>query len=388
MIKIIYPIPEKVPSNYARFIQIFNTCNSLANLNLEVMIYCSFKKGYKREDLENFYGINFSTNLNIKSCPIIQIENLFNFKLSSSLIYKFKFVFDFLKEYKNNPTRKLLIYLRYPKLGPLFVFLKKWINFFIFYEAHEIFFFKNKNFFEIEKKLFEISDLIICITNELKNKIINIFEINSQKIHVIPDAVKDEWLNIRPEKDEYILYVGSLKKWKGVHILIEAMKYLPEEKLLVVGDGEELNKLEKIVKKEKLQNRVRFVGYVPHSEVIKFLTKAKVLVLPNIEDNLDSSSFFTSPLKLFEYMATGIPIVASDIKSLKEILKHEENAYLVKPGDPIALAQGIRKVLFDEKLRNKISLRAKEEVAEYTYSTRAQKIKQLIEVILKNYEYY
>jgi len=158
--------------------------------------------------------------------------------------------------------------------------------------------------------------------------------------------------------------------------------------LLIVGDGEELNKLKKITEKEKLQNRVRFVGHIPHSEVTKFLTKAKVLVLPNIEDNLDSSSLFTSPLKLFEYMATGIPIVASDIKSLKEILKHEESAYLVKPGDPVALAQGIRKVLSDEKLKNKISLRAKEEVVKYTYSERAQKIKQLIEVLLKSNENY
>jgi len=232
MIKIIYPIPEKVPSNYARFIQIFNTCNNLANLGLEVEVCCAFKKGYKRGDLENFYGINFSQNLSIKSYPIIQIKNLFNLKLSSSLTYKFKFVFDFLREYKNNHTKKLLIYLRYPKLSSLFIFLKRWINFFIFYEAHEMFFFKNKKFFDIEKKLFENSDLIICITNELKNKIIDIFEINSQKIHVIPDAVKDEWLNIRPENGEYILYVGSLKKWKGVHILIEAMKYLSEEKIV------------------------------------------------------------------------------------------------------------------------------------------------------------
>ena len=54
MLKIIYPVPEKVPSNYARFIQIFNTCNSLANLGLKVEICCSFKKGNKKEDLEKF----------------------------------------------------------------------------------------------------------------------------------------------------------------------------------------------------------------------------------------------------------------------------------------------------------------------------------------------
>ncbi|MCD6489758.1 MAG: glycosyltransferase family 4 protein [Thermodesulfobacterium sp.] len=379
MLKIIYPVPEKVPSNYARFIQIFNTCNSLANLGLKVEICCSFKKGNKKEDLEKFYGINFSPNLSIKSYPVIQVENLFNLKFSSSLIYKIKFVGDLLKEYKNNHAKKLIIYLRYPKLTSLFIFLKRWIDIFIIYEAHEIFSFKNKKLFEIERKLFEISDLIICITNELKNKIIANFETDFQKIHVIPDAVRDDWLNIKPEKEEYIFYAGSLKKWKGVDVLIKAMKYLPGEKLLIAGNGEESNYLQNIVKEENLQDRIKFLGYIPHTEIPKFLSKAKILVLPNVKED---TSVFTSPLKLFEYMAIGKPIVASDIPSLKEILKHEENAYLVKPGDPKALAEGIRKVLSDGKLRNKISLGAKKKVTNYTYSARAQKIKQLIEILI------
>ena len=373
MLKIIYPIPEKVPSSYARFIQIFNTCNSLANLGLKVEMCCSLKKGYKVKDLESFYNIKISPNLIIKTFPLIYIKNFLHLKISSQLIYKLGLVVYLFSQRKEN---KYIIFLRYPKLGSLFSFLKKYLNLFIIYEVHEIFSLKNKKLYKIEKNLLNTSDLIICITERLKKEILTIFQIDSQKIHVIPDAVRDDWLNIKNEKEEYIFYAGSLKKWKGVDVLIKAMKYLPGEKLLIAGNGEEFSNLQNMVKKENLQDRIKFLGYIPHTEIPKFLSKAKILVLPNVEED---TSVFTSPLKLFEYMAAGKPIVASDIPSLREILKHEENAYLVKPRNPIVLAEGIKKVLYDKKLRRKISLKAKEEVKKYTYSIRAQKIKKLIE---------
>jgi len=278
--------------------------------------------------------------------------------------------------FSQRKENKYIIFLRYPKLGSLFSFLKKYLNLFIIYEVHEIFSLKNKKLYKIEKNLLNTSDLIICITERLKKEILTNFQIDSQKIHVIPDAVRDDWLNIKNEKEEYIFYAGSLKKWKGVDVLIKAMKYLPGEKLLIAGNGEEFSNLQNMVKKENLQDRIKFLGYIPHTEIPKFLSKAKILVLPNVEED---TSVFTSPLKLFEYMAAGKPIVASDIPSLREILKHEENAYLVKPRNPIVLAEGIKKVLYDKKLRRKISLKAKEEVKKYTYSIRAQKIKKLIE---------
>lgn len=371
MLKIIYPVPEKVPSSYARFIQIFNTCNSLANLGLKVEMCCSLKKGYKVKDLESFYNIKISPNLIIKTFPLICIKNFLHLKISSQLIYKLGLVVYLFSQRKEN---KYIIFLRYPKLGSLFSFLKKYLNLFIIYEAHEIFSLKNKKLYKIEKNLLNTSDLIICITERLKKEILTIFQIDSQKIHVIPDAVRDDWLNIKNEKEEYIFYAGSLKKWKGVDVLIKAMKYLPGEKLLIAGNGEEFSNLQNMVKKENLQDRIKFLGYIPHTEIPKFLSKAKILVLPNVEED---TSVFTSPLKLFEYMAAGKPIVASDIPSLREILKHEENAYLVKPRNPIVLAEGIKKVLYDKKLRRKISLKAKEEVKKYTYSIRAQKIKNL-----------
>jgi glycosyltransferase involved in cell wall biosynthesis len=99
---------------------------------------------------------------------------------------------------------------------------------------------------------------------------------------------------------------------------------------------------------------------------------ADILVLPNTSNSMISN--FTSPLKLFEYMTTGKPIVSSDLPAIKEILTDGENAVLVKAGNAKALASGIRRLLMDETLAEKISLQAQIDVHQFTWERRAQNI--------------
>jgi len=86
------------------------------------------------------------------------------------------------------------------------------------------------------------------------------------------------------------------------------------------------------------------------------------------------SASFTSPLKLFEYMAAGVPIVASDLPSTREILTPEVNAVLVPPNNPQALAAGIQRVLEDRDLANRIAQNALEDVMQFSWKKRAEKI--------------
>ena len=91
----------------------------------------------------------------------------------------------------------------------------------------------------------------------------------------------------------------------------------------------------------------------------------------------DISKYYTSPMKLFEYMAVGRPIVASHIPSIAEIL-NEENSVLVKPDDPEALARGIRFVLENNEFAEKISSQAYIDVQKYTWEARAKLISDFI----------
>ena len=85
-------------------------------------------------------------------------------------------------------------------------------------------------------------------------------------------------------------------------------------------------------------------------------------------------AYYASPLKLFEYMASKTPIVATDLPSTGEILRDGENAVLVEPDDPKALAEGIERTLSDAELAARIGRQAREDVRQYTWGERAANI--------------
>ena len=84
------------------------------------------------------------------------------------------------------------------------------------------------------------------------------------------------------------------------------------------------------------------------------------------------------PLKLFEYMAAGVPILATDLPSIREVLRHGENAWLIPPGDPKALAEGIRHLLENPELARRLAERARGDVQKYTWKHRAETILRLV----------
>jgi glycosyltransferase involved in cell wall biosynthesis len=111
---------------------------------------------------------------------------------------------------------------------------------------------------------------------------------------------------------------------------------------------------------------------MPPREVKRHLADSAVAVLPLTQDLISAS--FTSPLKLFEYMAARIPIVASDLPSTREVLSSGVNALLVQSNDPRALGEGIRRLLEDRSWAEGLAQRAYDDVQEFTWEKRAQKI--------------
>lgn len=177
-------------------------------------------------------------------------------------------------------------------------------------------------------------------------------------------------------------YAGHLYPWKGVDLVIEAVAALPDTRALIVGGHDKEPDLAR-VKAFALQldcaSRVTFTGLVPPHEVAARLRECDVLVLPNPASAI--SSAFTSPLKLFEYMASGRPIVASDLPSIREVLRHDENALLVQSGNPQALVAAIVRIKEDAALGRRLADRARLGVREFTWARRAERLEALFATV-------
>lgn len=166
-----------------------------------------------------------------------------------------------------------------------------------------------------------------------------------------------------------VVYTGNLFAWKGVDTLVEAARHVPRARVMLVG-GTHDNVARLAL---SAGPNVQLTGYRPPAEVPLWLAAADVLVLPN-SAKAAISARYTSPLKLFEYMAAQRPIVASDLPSLRDVLQPNVNAVLVPPDDAEALAAGIRTVLAQPALAGQLAARAAADVLDYTWLARARAI--------------
>ena len=197
---------------------------------------------------------------------------------------------------------------------------------------------------------------------------------------VVPDGTNlttEESPSSSTRKSVY--YVGQLYPWKGVDTLIHAVSASPRRKLVIIGGTEEpgtgepdIRRLRQLAEQLGVSDRIQFTGWVPYREVSRRLRDAAVTVIPLPDSTF--GRYFTSPLKLFDYMAAGVPIVASDLPSLRDVLQHEANALLVPPGDPAALAQAVDRLLSDKALADRLAARAREDVQRYSWDARASSI--------------
>ncbi len=230
---------------------------------------------------------------------------------------------------------------------------------------------------------------IVAIVQALKDDFLKIgFEVKN--ILVAPDGVDFEIVNKEgtspsdkgtarillglPSGQKLAVYTGSLYRWKGVYVLADAAKLMPGVLFFVVGGDERGDEAEfKRYLVEQRINNVKVTGYIKSEETVRsYLAAADVLILPNSAKDKVSQKY-TSPLKLFAYMASRRPIVASDLPSLREIL-NENNSILVKPDDALALAEGIKKVLNDPVSASHMSNLAFEDAKQYTWEKRAESI--------------
>jgi glycosyltransferase involved in cell wall biosynthesis len=173
------------------------------------------------------------------------------------------------------------------------------------------------------------------------------------------------------QEGEYlVLYVGRFYAWKGVQTLLRAAGQLPPMyRVVCIGGTKEEAK---VLALDASLDLVTFVPNVPHAKVADYQRSADILVLPNSAQT-EESRFSTSPIKTFEYMASGRPIVASDLPSIRELLS-EEHATLIPPDQPALLAEAIQRQIQDEVTARARGERAQVLARSYTWDQRVRGI--------------
>jgi glycosyltransferase involved in cell wall biosynthesis len=156
----------------------------------------------------------------------------------------------------------------------------------------------------------------------------------------------------------YIGFIGSFFVYQGIDILIDAaslvLNRFHNAHFLLVGDGPMRTKWETMVLEKGLRDHFIFTGHVPYHNVPNYIGAMDVCVAPHHRETNQAS-----PVKLFDYMASGRSIVASDIEVVREIIADSGCATLVDPDNPQALSKGIITLLEDNKLRMDMSYRGR-----------------------------
>ena len=232
-----------------------------------------------------------------------------------------------------------------------------------------------------EERVWRSADGYVTITKALADRLRSRFG-DRPRLAVVPDGARIVDVppsNATVRAEPVVAYAGHLYPWKGVDVLLDALSRLSTGRGLIVGGHErepDLGRLTALAERLGIASRVKFTGLVPPSKVADLLQAADVLALPNPASAI--STHFTSPLKLFEYMAARRPIVAADLPAVREVLSHEATALLVPPGDPAALAGAVQRLFDDRELAGRLAEAAFVAVQDFSWDRRAERIEALL----------
>lgn len=356
---IVYISNSNIPSRTANSIHVMKMGNALSKTNELTLIG---KKGSLTvQNICNYYGVE---KIDLK---LFEDGNIFKKAYFYAQLIKYLIKID----------KSTLIIGRH-----LFgVFISSILGFEVIYETHgpPI----SKLHYYIEKYLISKKNVkkIVVISEELKNIYTKLYGAYVNKLQVLHDAADDpksytaNTYLLRDGKDLSVGYIGHLYPGRGLDVIIKVARLMPEVIFHIVGG--ESNDI-KYWKNEATSNLI-FHGFVSPSETDKFRQGVDVLVMPYQENvsiagsnNIDTSKWM-SPMKLFEYMASNKPIVASDLTVLKEVL-NEKNSILVKCDNVNEWKNALTK-LKDNELRSEISNKAYNDFkTNYTWDIRAKKI--------------
>ena len=372
--KLFYIANVNIPTTRAHGLQIMKMCSAFAesHLNYDVILVVPRRINLNKAEPFEYYSVPRNFSIQFVGCIDLIYWDRF-FGISAYFVQIFSFLLHtkmkFLFSKKLIFTRELWTLLFFPGA---------------FFEAHT---FPN-NFTRMHLFLLGRAKHIFTLTSFLKQKIENV-GINESRISVEADAVDPDEFLVTSKKEELrqqlglpkdrflVMYTGSfaLYDWKGIDVFLEAAVRVTVPFMFVLI-GDDIEEIEKI-KTKQMDGKVIFLPHQLHKTIPLYLAAADVLVVPNKNTDV-MSSLFTSPLKLFEYMAAKRPVVVSDLPSLREVVS-EHCTWFFEAGNAISLINVLEDIRCEKQniIDAKVEL-AYKKVLELTWVNRAKRILSIV----------
>ena len=189
-------------------------------------------------------------------------------------------------------------------------------------------------------------------------------------VHCGVDTRRSFPVAVRTRANKF-LYTGRLSVEKGLSVLFESLKLLRDAgrdfELTLVGDGVDRNRLEALARELAIDRHLVFAGYRSQEEVVEYLRRSDIFILPSFAEGV--------PVSLMEAMVTGVPVVATTVGGVAELVESERTGLLVPPADSKALAQAIARYQDDHELRRRMAAHGRERViAQFNIEIECQRL--------------
>jgi glycosyltransferase involved in cell wall biosynthesis len=242
---------------------------------------------------------------------------------------------------------------------------------------------------QAERFVLSQASAVLVVSRPLQDYV-NSLGVASERVHVIPNGVdaglfrpgppgSDERARWGLSSGLVLGYVGGLRRWHGVDALPALLERLvpryPGLQLVIVGDGPLRGELEQRLREAGFHQRTVFTGALPQEEIPSLIRQFDVALAPYPDLK---HSFYFSPLKLFEYMGCGIPVVAAGVGQIAEVVKDGTTGFLYPPGDLNALSNACGRLLADASLRQRLGQASAELIHDrYTWDHDAARVIEL-----------
>ncbi len=360
--KIIYIANSIIPSRSANSVQVIKMCEAFAKKDIEVelLIPFSLNNSFKKVDIFDFY--NIKKIFKIRKVPSLPWKGI-------ALFYILAMLFSFFK--KNH-----IIYTRQIEAAMLSSICHK--NFILEMHSDLIDGVDRLFFRRISNSSYFLK--LILISNYLRERFL-LYGFDGKKINVLPDGVDiSVFRNERTKKHKRIRigYGGHLFSGRGIEIIEKLSTMMPLIDFYLWGGTDRLVNYWK--KRTEENKNIYFKGFVSNIVVAKELANCDILVMPYQKEvavygNKGNTVNWMSPMKMFEYMATGRPIIGSNLPAIREILKNKSNAVLVPCDNTEKWKKAIEWLIDNPEITKRISGNARDDVIKnYTWDIRIKEI--------------